>query len=121
MQTISSSEGRQIPGPQGETAAALLSSFAQDMLGTTIKGFHAYGPIVKYSLGPMTMIVLSDPGLARELLVERDREFQKVDTDQGLGLMIGEALLTFNEHNTWFARRRMMQPMFHRQRLATMG
>src|SRR5579883_2886111 len=120
MQTTSS-EVRQVPEPQGDAAATLLSNFAQDTLGTAFKGFQLYGPIVKYPLGPVTMIVLSDPELARAVLIGGPSEFHKLDIDRGLGLLMGEALLTFKEHEPWFARRRMMQPMFHRQYLATMG
>ncbi len=121
MQTTSSSEIRQVPEPQGEAAAALLSSLAQDMLGATIKGFQLYGPIVKYVLGPLRLIVLSDPDLAYTVMVERYREFRKPAPGRGVGLLLGPALLTFDEHEPWFARRRMMQPMFHRRSLAKMG
>ena len=40
---------------------------------------------------------------------------------QGLGLLGGMGLLTNPDFEHWRTQRRMMQPMFHRARLANMG
>ena len=40
---------------------------------------------------------------------------------QGLGLLSGMGLLTNPDFEHWRTQRRMMQPMFHRARLASMG
>jgi hypothetical protein len=38
-----------------------------------------------------------------------------------LGLVLGEGLLTNRDHESWFTRRRMLQPVFHRRCVAAMA
>jgi cytochrome P450 len=65
--------------------------------------------------------MVAHPELAQEILVERGSEFVIMPKNQGLGLMLGNGLITNDNHESWLTQRRMMQPMFHRQRLVAMG
>ena len=59
------------------------------------------------------------------MLVEGGATFLKMKQEgrpaQGLGLLGGMGLLTNPDFEHWRTQRRMMQPMFHRARLASMG
>ena len=71
------------------------------------------------------MHLISHPDLAQEVLVKQKETFFKIQegTDKkiGLGLVLGEGLLTNRDHDSWFTRRRMLQPVFHRRRIVTMA
>lgn len=108
------------PGPRGEILLGDVRSFRRDLLGTLTKGFAAYGDIVRYRLGHRVVHVLSHPDLAQEILVARYREFLKPRKNNGLGLILGDGLVTNGDHESWLSQRRMMQPIFHRQRIAAM-
>lgn len=109
------------PNPKGKPIIGNLLEFRQDIIGTMKQGFEAHGDIVRYQLGPQTIHVISHPDLAQAVLVERRSEFIKLDPKRGLGLVLGNGLVTSLENESWLSQRRMMQPMFHKQRLATMG
>ena len=84
-----------------------------------------YGDLASMKIGPFTVLVISHPDLVQEVLVEKNRQFLKVESDpntpRGLKLILGDGLLTNAEHDSWLSQRRMMQPMFHRRRISAMG
>jgi len=84
-----------------------------------------YGDVARFRVGPRTVHLISHPDLAQEVLVKQKEIFFKIQegTDKkiGLGLVLGEGLLTNRDHDSWFTRRRMLQPVFHRRRIVTMA
>jgi cytochrome P450 len=83
-----------------------------------------YGDIVRFRVGPRTVHLISHPDVARQVLVRDKEAFFKIQegTDKkiGLGLVLGEGLLTNRDHDSWFIKRRILQPVFHRRRIITM-
>src|ERR671916_3391162 len=120
-----SHEVKRAPGPRGRFLVGSMRDFRGDrLLDTMEQARDKYGDIVRFRVGPRTVHLISHPGLAREVLVREKEAFFKIQegTDKkiGLGLVLGEGLLTNRDHDSWFARRRILQPVFHRQRIATM-
>jgi cytochrome P450 len=76
-----------------------------------------YGPIAHWAVGPRHLYLLDDPHLIEELLVSRARDFVKGVGAQRLRLVMGEGLVT-SEEPLHLRQRRMMQPAFHRDRVA---
>src|SRR5919112_320764 len=118
-------EVRRAPGPRGRFLIGSLRDFRGDRLIDTMEQARAkYGDVVRFRVGPRTVNLISHPGLAREVLVREKETFFKIQegTDKkiGLGLVLGEGLLTNRDHDSWFTRRRMLQPVFHRRRVAAM-
>ena len=121
-----SNEVKRAPGPRGRFLVGSMTDFRGDRLIYTME--HArdkYGDIVRFRIGPRTVHLISDPDLAREVLVREKEAFFKIQegTDKkiGLGLVLGEGLLTNRDHDSWFTRRRILQPVFHRRRVAAMA
>lgn len=86
----------------------------------TLERLRETGPLVRLDLGPMPVVVVTDVGLLHEVLVRQAGAFDKgriFDKMQGL---VGEGLATVDgaEH---LRRRRLVQPAFHRDRLAHYG
>lgn len=109
------------PGPRGHLLLGNLPEFTRDLLGTMAGDFPRYGDVIRYRVGPRLVYVLSHPDLAQEVLVKRHREFPKAGGSGNLGVVVGNGLIANESPESWLTQRRMMQPMFHRQRLAAMG
>ena len=80
---------------------------------------HAdYGPSATVYLGGMIKTILTrDPGLAQHVLQKNHRNYPKSKFSVGLSRYLGHGLLT-SEGGYWLRQRRLIQPGFHRQRLA---
>jgi cytochrome P450 len=120
-----SNEVKRAPGPRGRFLVGSMRDFRGDrLIGTMEQALDKYGDIVRFRVGPRTVHLISHPDLAREVLVREKVSFLKIQegTDKkiGLGLVLGEGLLTNRDHDSWFTRRHMLQPVFHRRRAATM-
>ncbi|GMA17163.1 cytochrome P450 [Deinococcus metallilatus] len=55
------------------------------------------------------------------MLVNHAAQHPKIPAGNGLGLLLGQGLVTNDDHSSWLSQRRMMQPVFHRQRIAGMA
>ncbi len=108
------------PGPR---SAPFVGNFPEmmggGMLGAFQRNFARYGDVFQLRLGKINLHVISSPALAQDVLVDRNVIFPKAD--DVLHLLLGQGLVTNNDHQSWLTQRRMMQPMFHRARLAAMG
>jgi cytochrome P450 len=109
------------PGPRGRFLIGSLTDIARDLLGTMARDFAIYGDVVRYRVGPSQIFILSHPDLAQEVLVTRHREFPKMGGRGGLGIVLGNGLVSNIDHESWLTHRRMIQPMFHRQCIIGMG
>jgi cytochrome P450 len=120
-----SGEVQRAPGPRGSFLVGSLRDFRGHRLIDTMEQARAkHGDVVKFRVGPRTVHIVSHPGLAERVLVKEKETYLKIqegtDRKMGLGLVLGEGLLTNRDHDSWFIRRRMLQPVFHRRRVATM-
>jgi cytochrome P450 len=75
------------------------------------------GDVVRVRSAGRTLVVLSHPELMREVLVVQQRRFVRGYAHQALRIVLGEGLLTSEDplHRT---QRRLVQPAFHRERIA---
>jgi cytochrome P450 len=84
----------------------------------TTRGRH--GDVVRVSIGPVRMTLISHPDLVESVLVTQNRLFKK---DRYLGVLrpvLGDGLL-MSEGDFWRRQRRLAQPAFHRDRIAAYG
>ena len=116
---------RRASGPRGRVLLGSLREFRSDrFLATMERARLEHGDVVRFRVGRRTLHVVSNPDLAHEVLVKRAPEFPRIQEPGkpiGLALVIGTGLLTDPDHDSWLVRRRMIQPMFHRQRIAAMA
>jgi cytochrome P450 len=120
-----SGEAQRAPGPPGRFLVGSLRDFRGDrLLATMEQAWVKYGDIVRFRVGPRTVHLISHPDVARQVLVRDKEAFFKIQegTDKkiGLGLVLGEGLLTNRDRDSWFIKRRILQPVFHRRRIITM-
>jgi cytochrome P450 len=81
---------------------------------------RTYGDIVTYRMGGEQVFLGSDPHLIKDILVTHNRNFIKGRGLQRAKRLLGEGLLT-SEGGHHLRQRRLMQPAFHRDRIAGYG
>ena len=84
--------------------------------------WRQHGDALRFRLGQKTRYLFSHPDLAEAVLVKHTDRFAKVydpKRPSGLGLVLGNGLITASG-DVWKRHRRIIQPIFHRARIATM-
>jgi cytochrome P450 len=95
-----------------------MRSFQRDPLTFLEKAAREYGDIVHFRLGPDHMYLLNHPDTIKDLLVTDSRKFHKGRALKRANTLLGNGLLT-SEDEFHLRQRRLVQPAFHRQRLAS--
>ncbi|HEU4752363.1 MAG TPA: cytochrome P450 [Armatimonadota bacterium] len=76
-----------------------------------------HGDVVRFRLGPREAYLLNNPELIRDVLVTHDRRFVKGPGLRVAERLLGQGLLT-SEGEFHRRQRRLVQPAFHRPRVA---
>ena len=106
-----------IPGPKAVLPAQNLFRFMRDPLDFLSKAAHEYGDLVNLHMGALPTFLLNDPEAIRGVLVTNNRQFVKSPVLRRMTPVLGEGLLT-SDGDLHLRQRRLLQPAFHRQRIA---
>ncbi|MGA8576401.1 MAG: cytochrome P450 [Candidatus Cybelea sp.] len=107
-----------IPGPgRWETLRGLLpvpfARFPDFLRAATAR----YGNVVAFALPWRSYVFINEPALIKEILVTQQHAFSKSLGTRVLRLLLGDGLLT-SEDPLHRQMRRIVQPAFHRERIA---
>ena len=111
---------RSVPGPRARYPGEFAFAMRSDVLAVIIRLKAEYGDVVRIPMGGRSIFLLSHPDHARDVLVTNQRNFKKGRALEHAKLLLGEGLLT-SEGEHHMRQRRLMQPAFHRQRIAAYG
>jgi cytochrome P450 len=105
------------PGPRGHLLLGTLLDVWRDRLGLMTGVAADFGDVVRFTMGPKRVYFFNHPEHAKYVLSDNHANYHK-----GIGLIqakrvLGEGLLT-SEGDLWRRHRRLIQPSFHRERLA---
>lgn len=96
-------------------------TFLREPLGFLRGTRERYGDVVNVSLGPLKVTLVSHPDLVEDILVTRNKLWNKDRfIHQTLRPVLGDGLLS-SEGDFWRRQRRLAQPAFHRDRIAGYG
>ncbi|CAN5921235.1 cytochrome P450 [soil metagenome] len=95
-------------------------TYLRDPLGFLRSTRARYGDVVGVKLGPMEVTLVSHPDLVEDILVTHNKLWKKDRHLQTLRPVIGDGLLS-SEGDFWRRQRRLAQPAFHRDRIASYG
>ena len=109
---------RDYPRPPATAVPGLLRKLWTDRLRLLTDAAAEYGDVVKFATGPKTIYFFNHPDHAKHVLADNAANYHK-----GMGLaqarrrILGDGLLT-SEGEQWKNQRRVIQPVFRRDRIA---
>lgn len=104
-------------GPKNHPIVGNLIAFRSNPLSFLIKSAREYGDLVFFKVARQHMYLVNHPDYVREILVTNQNNFLKSRALQRSKMLLGEGLLT-SEGKNHLRQRRLVQPAFHRERLA---
>jgi cytochrome P450 len=104
------------PGPRLPLFGALIGP-GRDPLKLFTRLAATYGDVVGFTIGGERVFFINHPQHIRDVLVTHQRNFTKSRGLERAKKLLGEGLLT-SEGATHLRRRRLIQPAFHRDRVA---
>jgi cytochrome P450 len=105
------------PGPKSHVPFRYLRTLQRDPIPFFQRLAEEYGDASQFHVGPQQIFFFNHPDLIRELLVTQHRSFHKSRVLQRSKIIFGEGLLT-SEEELHKRQRRLVQPAFHRERIA---
>ena len=115
--TTASAKSSKPPGPVRAWYQLPWLRMSGDRLGFLTGLKEQYGDVVHFRMGFEDVYLVSDPELIRQVLVTDHKNFLKGRGLERVKRFLGEGLLT-SERGKHLRQRRMMQPAFHRERIA---
>ncbi len=107
---------KRLPGPK--SALLAYAELFRDPLGYLVAANKTYGDIVHMQLGKRHDFLLNHPDYVRAVLL--DTENFRRSVHRPLQRVLGQGLLTAKEPKHKM-QRAMLQPIFHRQKIAALG
>ena len=92
----------------------------RDPLAFLTRTARAYGDVARFRMGPVELFLVNRPDWIRDLFVTNAGAFHKGRGLERAKRLLGHGLLT-SEDPVHLRQRRMMQPAFHRERIAGYG
>lgn len=109
------------PGPPGDPLLGHLRPFRRDVLALLQSATRDHGDVVRFRIGPLVVHLLNHPDHVTHVLQTRARHYDKATrSSAAIAAIAGTSLLTTNGA-AWEARRRLMQPVFHRQQVGDLA
>jgi cytochrome P450 len=105
------------PGPGGKPLFGHLLAFRRDPIGFLMSITRDYGDIVHFKIGLQNVFLFNHADYIKDVLVTNNRNFIKSRGLERTKVLLGEGLLT-SEGDFHHRQRRLIQPAFHRQRIA---
>ncbi|MEP6535356.1 MAG: cytochrome P450 [Bryobacteraceae bacterium] len=105
------------PGPKGRPFVGVFAGFRKDPPLFLLNVARQYGDVAFFTMGRQEFYLLNRPEYVQDILVTHSGKFQKSRIMQRSKILLGEGLLT-SEGQLHLRQRRLVQPAFHRQRIA---
>jgi cytochrome P450 len=117
MRLLARPRSKKPPGPAPKGIVGNLKEFAGDQLGAITRWAGEYGDLVSARFGFRHVVFANHPDLVEEVLVNQNRKFIKHYRLRQTKRSLGQGLLT-SEGDFWRQQRKLIQPAFHRERIA---
>lgn len=112
--------GDRVPGPGLLESWRFVLGWGEDRITPMQPLLDKYGEVVRLNLGSLVIFITLNPEHVQDCLVSKHKDFHKDRYYFFLKLITGHGLLT-SEEDFHLRQRRMIQPAFHRERVAGYG
>lgn len=107
------------PGPGMLRSVGIMRKWRnEDRIAVTQQVLDEYGDVAQLQVPGLRIFVTNNPEIIQECLVSKHRSFHKDRYYEFLRLILGNGLLT-SEEDFHLQQRRMVQPAFHKDRIAS--
>src|SRR5215469_14324728 len=112
---------RRAPGPRGRFLVGNAIDLRRDPLQFFTDLAHTYGDMVQFRFLNHPAFFINHPDGVKRVLQDNNQNYNR-DTQlwERVKLLVGNSILTTDGQH-WLHQRRLMQPTFHRQRIAAFG
>ncbi len=119
--TTKSPQLKTAPGPCGHLLLGSARDMQRDPLRFGLAMTRQYGDVVRIRFLLWPAYLINHPDGVKHVLQENQQNYNKdLYPYQIFKLLLGRGLVT-NDVTSWLHQRRLMQPAFHRKRLAAFG
>jgi cytochrome P450 len=108
------------PGQKGTLLGGNLAELRRDPLSLYTRCAREFGAVSTMRFGVRRVYLINHPDLIESVLVTNARNWVKHYALRMNRLLLGHGLLT-SEGDFWLRQRRLIQPVFHRDRLTAYG
>ncbi len=91
--------------------------FAADPVGMLLRVMRDYPQMARMRFGPFSLHVVSDADLAKEVMVTRNRNFERPKNIRAILDAVSGVNLFNSNGEVWRRQRRLLQPAFHMRRI----
>jgi cytochrome P450 len=109
-------EARLPDGPKGNIIFTARKELKTDLIGLIERHAREYPDISRLRIGPYYYVNIYKPEMVEHIFGDSDL-YTKGRENANLKFLLGNGLLT-NEGEFWMKQRRLIQPIFHKRRLA---
>lgn len=108
---------KSIPGPRGLPLLGVMPEMVNDMLGLFTKTARHYGGIAQFKLLNSTYLLVTNPDYVKYILQDNYKNYIRGRSVETGRVLLGNGLPLI-DGDFWLHERRLLQPAFHRERLA---
>lgn len=109
------------PSPPSHPLLGLMREFRQDRIGLYRRVARNNGDVLRMRYLWVNTYTVSHPDYFKQILQDNNRNYiRNAFVNNTFKLFLGDGLFTL-DGESWLGRRRLMQPAFHRPRLANLG
>ena len=107
------------PGPRGYPILGMLPALHRDPISTFRDAARRFGDVAYFEILDRRGYLATNPDDIKHVLQDNARNYKKSPLYEKLKQVVGEGLVT-SEGAFWLRQRRIVQPAFHRQRVANL-
>ncbi|HKY55241.1 MAG TPA: cytochrome P450, partial [Anaerolineales bacterium] len=108
-----------IPGPRGLPFLGVMPEMVSDMLGLFTKTAREFGGIAQFKLLNSTYFLITNPDYVKYILQDNYKNYIRGRSVETGRVLLGNGLPLI-DGDFWLRERRLLQPAFHRERLAAL-
>ncbi len=105
------------PGPRGYPLLGMMPALKRDPIGVYRDAARRFGEVSYFEIANRRGYMPTNPDDIKHVLQDNARNYKKSPLYEKLKVVVGDGLVT-SEGAFWLRQRRIVQPAFHRQRVA---